>query len=95
MTPLEKYKRAVRAAERAAEAVRLSAESRRLQAAVRRRDAAKEELARNCPHPEEFTYEYTWEHDTGYGKQYQVTGRACRVCGKRKSWPGSDNWWKE
>lgn len=46
-------------------------------------EAYRKELAVNCTHPEEAMGKFTWEHDTGYGRQYQMTGDLCSICKRR------------
>jgi len=52
-----------------------------------------EEILPVCEHTS--VEEYVWEHDNGYGRQSWHTGERCRVCRKRRSWPGHGVWSSE
>jgi hypothetical protein len=59
----------------------------------KREESILEKLSADCPH--EDTSIYQWEHDNGYGRQSNVNGRRCNICGAIKHWESSSNWLNE
>jgi len=45
-----------------------------------------------CVHPPGHREEFTWEHDDGYGRQSQVTGEVCKLCGMKRRFTSSSFW---
>jgi hypothetical protein len=46
----------------------------------------------NCKHPEGRLESFSWEHDNGYGRQTERTGKRCRDCGRLCHWHPHGSW---
>lgn len=94
MTDLEHLQELERALDAAVALQCSTPEYREVKACGQRLSAFKRLMASRCTHPAERVTEFQWTHDDGYGKQSQMIGNRCSVCGAEKLWKSSTLWTK-